>query len=174
MDVIECIKTRKSTKQFSDKPLSDADIQIIVDAARHAPSGMNKQSWHFVVVSNKPWLEKMNKKLADYLHRGENYMCYYGAPVLVIVSANPEFPTSEADCACAIENMYLAANSLGIGACWINQLGKSNCEHIRAELTEAGVPEKDMVYGCCALGYPPEGYHRETVKRVDGTIKYFK
>ena len=174
MDAIKCIMTRKSTKKFSDKSLSDGDVQTILDAARYAPSGMNRQSWHFVAVSNKPWLAKVTKKLGIFLERGEDYVCYYGAPVLVIVSANPEYSTSEADCACAVENMYLAANALGIGACWINQLGKSNCEHIRGELTEAGIPPSDTVYACCALGYPFGGYDRAQPPRAENTVKYFK
>lgn len=62
------------------------------------------------------------------------------------------------DCACAIENMFLAACSLGIGSCWINQLG-TTCDdpQVRELLTELGVPENHKVYGCVALGYKAEG-----------------
>lgn len=173
MDAIECIMTRKSVKSFSDKMPSKTDLQTILDAARHAPSGMNKQTWRFSVVSNKLWLKAVTKKLGEYLGRGSDYCCYYNAPVLVIVSASPEHNTSEADCACAIENMYLAANALGLGACWINQLGKANCSVIREELTTVGVPTDNLVYGCIALGYPADGYFRPVRVPLDGTVTYF-
>ena len=59
------------------------------------------------------------------------------------------------DCACAIENMFLAAQSLGIGSCWINQLG-TTCDdpEVREFITALGVPANHKVYGCVALGYP--------------------
>lgn len=172
--VIECIKSRRSTKSFSAVMPKQTLLGAVVDTARYAPSGMNRQSWHFTVVTNKPWLQKVTKKLGVHLGRGENYCCYYNAPALVIVSASEEFPTSEADCACAIENMYIAAVSLNLGACWINQLGKSNCPVIRDELTEAGVPETDLVYGCIALGYPVDGYTPKEKILAENTVKYFK
>ena len=58
------------------------------------------------------------------------------------------------DCACAIENMFLAAHSLGIGSCWINQLG-TTCDdpEVREFISSLGVPENNKVYGCVALGY---------------------
>ena len=75
------------------------------------------------------------------------------------------------DCACAIENMFLAATSLGIASCWINQLG-TTCDdpEVRAYLTSLGVPENHKVYGCVALGYKAEGalLKEKTVKA--GTI----
>lgn len=165
------MKARKSTKSFSDRMPDSGDIEKIVGSALYAPSGMNKQSWHFTVVTNKAWLEKL---AASVRSRLGHECCYYHAPVLVIASADPQYRTSEADCACAIENMYLAATALGVGACWINQLGKDNCPPIRALLTEAGIPESDMVYGAVALGYPPEGYDRPCKTIADGRIKYYQ
>ena len=77
------------------------------------------------------------------------------------------------DCACAIENMFLAATSLGIASCWINQLG-TTCDdpEVRAYLTSLGVPENHKVYGCVALGYKAEGalLKEKTVKAGTTTI----
>ena len=65
------------------------------------------------------------------------------------------YAPSGMDCACAIENMFLAAQSLGIGSCWINQLG-TTCDdpEVREFITALGVPANHKVYGCVALGYP--------------------
>ena len=77
-------------------------------------------------------------------------------PTLVIVSNEPTQWWAAMDCACALENIFLAAKSLGIGSCWINQLGQT-CDDpdVRAFLTKLGVPESHKVYGCAALGYAP-------------------
>lgn len=174
MEVFECIKSRKSTKKFTGEMPPAADIEKIVEAAVYAPSGMNRQSWHFTVVTNKAWLDRLAVSVRENQGRAEGYCCHYGAPVLVIISADPSFHTSEADCACAAENMYLAATALGVGACWINQLGKGNCPPLRPLLNEAGVPETDTVYAAIALGYPPAGYDRPVKEIVPGVIKYFK
>lgn len=133
-------------------------------------------------VCNTVKLEELNERIkgafakSDDKHlreRGhsETYCCYYHAPTLVIVSNEPKQWWAGMDCACAIENMFLAATSLGIASCWINQLG-TTCDdpEVRAYLTSLGVPENHKVYGCVALGYKAEGalLKEKTVKA--GTI----
>lgn len=92
-------------------------------------------------------------------------------PSLVIVSNDPTQWWAGMDCACAIENMFLAARSLGIGSCWINQLG-TTCDdpEVRAYLTSLGVPENHKVYGCVALGYQAEGVSLKEKTVKEGTI----
>ena len=70
----------------------------------------------------KGLLQKRRFSFAGTWH-SKTYCCYYHAPTLVIVSNEPTQWWAGMDCACAIENMFLAAQSLGIGSCWINQLG---------------------------------------------------
>ncbi len=165
MDAIECIMTRRSCRSFKPDMPTDEEINVVLEAARYAPSGMSRQTWHFVVVRNVGWLDRMNERVFSIVNAqskesnldrngSKGYSCNYHSPVFIIVSADPQYGTSEDDCACALENMFLAAHAIGLGACWINQLGKGNCELLRDLLTEAGVPETDKVYGCCALGYP--------------------
>ena len=167
MEAIECIMTRRSVRNFKPDMPTDEEIKTVVEAARYAPSGMGRQTWHFVVVRNKDWLDRMNERVYSYVadvsktsnldrNGAKGYSCNYHSPVFIIVSADPQYGTSNDDCACALENMFLAAHAIGLATCWINQLGKEYCENIRDLLTEAGVPEGDMVYGCCALGYAGE------------------
>ena len=75
------------------------------------------------------------------------------------------------DCACAMQNIFLAAKSLGIGSCWINQLGQT-CDDpdVRAFLMKLGVPENHRVYGCAALGYAPEGAPMKDKNLAEGTV----
>lgn len=165
MDAIECIMTRRTTRSFKPDMPTDEEIGMVVEAARYAPSGMSRQTWHFTVIRNAGWLQRMNERVYSYVNaesKGNNldrngakgYSCNYHSPVFIVISADPQYATSRDDCACAAENMFLAAHAIGLGACWINQLGRENCEKVRDLLTEAGVPETDTVYACCALGYP--------------------
>ena len=77
-----------------------------------------------------------------------------------------------ADSAAAIENMLLAAASLGIGSCWINQLSYTcDAPEVRAYLKRLGVPTVHKVYGCAALGYNG-GKEPAAHPRKEGLVSY--
>ncbi|MCB5172642.1 nitroreductase family protein [Bacteroides fragilis] len=169
-EVLETIKARRSVRAYDRKQIPADDLNAILEAGAYAPSGMHYETWHFTAVRNTVKLEELNERIkgafakSDDKHlreRGhsETYCCYYHAPTLVIVSNEPKQWWAGMDCACAIENMFLAATSLGIASCWINQLG-TTCDdpEVRAYLTSLGVPENHKVYGCVALGYKGEFY----------------
>ncbi len=173
---IETIKKRRSVRSYSDKQLNESDLNEILQAAVHAPSGMNYQTWHFTAILNSEKLAELNRLIKQAFaksdeprlqERGNNpdYCCYYNAPALVIVSNDPAQWWAPMDCACAIENMFLAATSLEISSCWINQLGTTcDDEEVRSFITSLGVPEHHKVYGCVALGYAsPETRLKEKV-----------
>src|SRR5450756_2577324 len=85
----------------------------------------------------------------------DDYSFHYHAPTLVVVTNRKTYPNAMADCACALENMQLAAHSLGLGSCWINQLTWFGEEPaIRTVLDRLGVPEDEKVFGALAIGYP--------------------
>ena len=75
------------------------------------------------------------------------------------------------DCACAMENIFLTATSLGLASCWINQLG-TTCDdpEVRTFITSLGVPENHKVFGCVALGYADEKAVLKEKVIKDGTI----
>ena len=80
---------------------------------------------------------------------------FYEPAALVLAANDRESRHGEADCTCAMENILLAAHALGLGAVWIDQLrGNSDVPGIRALLTRFGLPEKDIVWGTVAMGYP--------------------
>lgn len=156
-EVLENIKARRSVRAYTDRQVSEEDLQAILEAATFAPSGMHLETWHFTAIQN-----------AD-----KTYCCYYHAPTLVIVSNEPTQWWAGMDCACAIENMFLAAHSLGIGSCWINQLG-TTCDdpEVRELITSLGVPKDHKVYGCVALGYadPKISMREKAVKAGTVTV----
>lgn len=183
-EVLETIKLRRSVRAYDAKQVSDEDLQAILEAATYAPSGMHYESWHFTAIQNASVLEELNNRIKGAFAKSEDkhlqerghsqtYCCYYHAPTLVIVSNEPTQWWAPMDCACAIENMFIAAQSLGIGSCWINQLG-TTCDdpQVREFITSLGVPDNHKVYGCVALGYKAEGapMKEKTVKAGTVTI----
>lgn len=153
MDAIINIMTRRSVRSFDKRSITKDELKLITDAAKCAPSGMNKQLWHFSVIQNKDVLKRLASATSKAMSLGDSYD-FYSPDTLIIASNERSNPHGAEDCACALENIFLAANSLGIGSVWINQL-RHVCdeESVRAMLNEIGVPGSHVVYGCAALGY---------------------
>ena len=174
MEALEAILTRRSTRNYKLEAVEQEKLDKILDAARQAPSGGNNQTNHFFVIRNKETLQKlaeMAEKAFSEMEIEENmykslkhsvlaskkggYVFHYNAPVLIAVANREDYGNNMADCACAIENMMVAANALDLGSCWINQLKWLNQDpEIVAYLREMGMKEYERVYGAVAIGYP--------------------
>lgn len=150
--IIEAIKTRRSVRAFADKPISDEELLAIADAGSFAPSGMNRQTWQFTIVNNQEKIAALAAAISEVIDRaGYNF---YKPAALIIPSNDAESPWGRDDNACALQNIFLAAHSLGIGSVWINQL-RDICDNpkIRPLLRDLGIPDNHIVYGLAALGY---------------------
>ncbi len=164
--VLENIKTRRSIRAFTDQKVEKELLEELIDAARYAPSGLNRQTWKFTVVQNPQMLEKLAKVIRETLNRGEDY-CFYHANVMIIVSNDRDNFLGAPDSACALENIFLAAHSLGLGSVWINQLNDVyDVPEVRAVLDELNMPKNHAVYGMAAIGYPDEA-GRPANKKTD-------
>ena len=146
----------------------------ILEAARQAPSGGNNQTNHFLVIRNPEVLRKLalmaeeafagmeitedtykSLKNSIVLSKKGGYVFYYNAPVMIVVANRNDYGNNIADCACAIENMMVAANALDLGSCWINQLKWLNEDPgIVDYLHTLGIKEDERVYGSVIIGYP--------------------
>jgi nitroreductase len=82
------------------------------------------------------------------------------------------FPVVVADCSLALGTMFRTVRALGIGSCWINQLGRS-CDEpgFRAFLTQLGVPPQNQIYGCGAFGFAA-GDAPKAPPRKEGRVLY--
>jgi nitroreductase len=115
MTLIELMKTRRSIRSFLPKSVRDEDIAEILDAARLAPSGGNRQRWKFIYVK-EPQVLRVVKNCSPGF--------YGNAPVAIIIGLEGEANTSSStvgilDVGFAAENILLAAYSLGLGGCAI-------------------------------------------------------
>ncbi|MDF2944189.1 MAG: nitroreductase [Herbinix sp.] len=164
-EVIQNILTRRSVRSFKEEQISDENLNILLEVAKYAPSGMGRQGWHFTVVQNKDKMEKLisiikeqmlNSSEERFKKMGGNpdFNPFYNAPTVIITAYDKTAATIEADCAVALENIFLAAHSLHISSCWIHILAYfGNDPKVRSVLTEFGVPEDYVVSGSAVLGY---------------------
>lgn len=150
--VIENILTRRSIRSFIDKEIPQDELDQILKAAIYAPSGMNRQTWQFTVIKNKSKIKQLAKIVGEQLNRTDYN--FYNPSILIIPSNIKESIWGKEDNACALENIFLAAHSFGIGSVWINQLQDiSDNINVRKFLKEIGIPDNHIIYGAAALGY---------------------
>ncbi|WP_238885013.1 nitroreductase [Clostridium sp. YIM B02551] len=192
-EVIENILSRRSIRKYLEDQISDEDLSIILEAAKHAPSGGNSQTWHFTVLQNKEKLMELNKyvraafeklevnentyrsiRSGKVAAKNEAYSFYYNAPTLIIVTNERNYGNAMADSACAIENMLLASNALNLGSCYVNQLTWfGDDKDLRKLLIELGVPETHKVWGAIIVGYR-DGDMPKAAKRKENTVTIIK
>ena len=174
MNTYESIITRRSTRKYLDKEVSQELLEKIIETGRYAPSGGNSQSNHFLVIQNKQIIDhlvKMVERAFSQMEITENmyrslqnsinlskkggYVFCYNAPVLIIVANKKDYGNNQADCALALENMMLEANELDLGSCYINQLKWLNEDQkILSYLQSLGMNEDERFYGSLIVGYP--------------------
>lgn len=128
-EILETIKSRRSVRSFSDKQIKDNELQTVLEAAQYAPTA-GAQSWQFIVVQKEELISELSnasKEIAKKhevefirgLANNQEFNAFYNAPTVIIVCGD-ENPWASADCAAATQNILLAAESLGLAACWIN------------------------------------------------------
>jgi len=153
-DILELIKARRNVKSFLPKFVSWENVSRVIDAARHAPSCGNIQNWKFIVVL-KP---DQKQQLAEAAH--EQYEIAQAA-ALIVVCAEPEKAEryygargkdlySIQNCAAAVENMLLEAQSLGLATCWVGAFNEDKVKEL------LGIPPEISAQAIVALGHAKE------------------
>jgi len=153
MEFIEVIKGRRSIRKFKDQPVEKELIGQLLDAAQMAPSAGNLQARDFIVILDKTTKQKLAKAAM-----GQSFI--EQAPVAIVVIANIERSSriyrsrgelyAIQDASAGIENMLLAAHSLGLGTCWVGAFDEEKVTEL------LGIPNKTKPVAVIPLGYPDE------------------
>jgi nitroreductase len=182
-EIIQNILSRRSVRSFTQEQISDENLNLLLEAAKYAPSGMGQQGWHFTVVQNKEKIDSLISVVKELMqHSSEErfkkmsgnpeFNPFYNAPTVIITSYDKSAATVEANCAVALENIFLAAQSLNISSCWIHILAYFGKDpKVRSILTEFGVPEDYEVSGSAALGYSDKPLPA-AAPRKEGTVNF--
>ena len=143
---------RRSIRQYTDAPVSDADMEKLLHAAMQAPSAGNQQPWEFVVLRDK---ETMLKILA--FHEYSNPLKTADCAIVVCgkqAKMEQMRPYMAQDCAAATQNILLEATHLGLGAVWMGVYPEEKRVDGVRELLSA--PEDIIPFCIIALGHPAE------------------
>ncbi len=169
MNIYELIVQRRTIRRFQPRQLSEALLTRMVNAGRLAPSAANLQPLEFLVVTERPQLDRVfaTLKWAGYIApagdppEGARPVAY----IIVLINTEIRPQHGEVDAAAAIENMILTALGEGVGSCW---LGAIDRDQLRALFN---IPAKYQINAVLALGYPAESPVLEDM--VD-SVKYWK
>ena len=144
MDVYQCIRSRLTVREFKADPVPERVIRRMLQAARWSPSARNRQPWNFIVIRNREALAQIGDMASSGGFIG-------GAPLAVAVvmdrGGRPEF-----DAGRSLQQMELAAWSLGVGGCVAGVRGEEN-DKVK-ELLE--IPEDKDLVAMVAFGYPTD------------------
>ncbi|MDR0917432.1 MAG: nitroreductase family protein [Oscillospiraceae bacterium] len=171
-EILRTIRARRSTRRFTGEQITPEQLDALLEAAIWAPSGGNNQSWLFTAIQSADILAKLNDVvregfgryvpdddypgkhgMREYAKR-EDFNFHHHAPTLIIASNKPNYENAMADCALALENIFLAAQSLGLGSCYINQLHWLRDDiGVREFLAELGVPREHTICSSAAIGF---------------------
>lgn len=144
--VFENVITRRSVRKYSDKPISDKDLDLIIEAGRWAPSGANAQPWRFVIVRDRALIEAVGEVCYYALFRSR-HVAEANAVIIILGDPSAGSATYVQDCTIAGTNMTLMAHALGIGSCWI---GAFEDDTVRKILS---IPEGMKITALISFGY---------------------
>ena len=175
-ETVEVILKRRSVREYKPDMIAEAELKAIVEAGLFAPSAKNKQNWHFTVITNKEKIEEMNQLALDGMVRlgiekEAGFHVFYHAPVVIVISSKIE-GYSEINAGCAVENMAIAAKSMGIGSCIIGETRYMYHQTIKADINRVlKIPENYEHDISICFGYP-DGAEEEAKPRKENIVDY--
>lgn len=147
---------RRSVREFTDQPIDNRILDMILKTGYYAPSGHNMQTWKFTVLKSQDKIKQLKEiTRAKAKEKKVHFYGFENPQILILVSNDRRNKDGIQDASCAAENMMLAAQSYGIGSVWLNPL-MTLCDEpeIRELLDSYQLPEQHIVWAAVALGYP--------------------
>ena len=152
-EVLKTIKLRRSVRTYKPDAVPPELLQAVLEAGTYAPTGRGRQSPTIIAITTEKYRKEIARLNAEVM--GQNTDPYYGAPVVILVLAEGTATTFVEDGSCVLENMMLAAASLGLGSVWVHREREIfDSEQGKKLLLEWGLPETLRGVGAIALGYP--------------------
>ena len=152
--MLETIMTRTSIRQYTDQPVEKEKIEAMLRAGMAAPTAVNAQPWHFVVVSDKA-------KLGELAAANPRAGMLKSAPLAIVVCGDMTKAMEDKgrqfwiqDCSAATENILLAAHAQGLGAVWTALYPME--ERMQPVSEALKLPDTLIPLCTVVIGYPAE------------------
>jgi len=157
---------RRSIRKYKNNRVEEEKILILLKSAMYAPSAVNCQPWHFIVIDDRMIMKKIME-----IHTSSRML--ETASHVIVVCGDEKLHHGPgywiADCGAATQNILLAAEALGLGSCWVGSYPRENRMTAFKELF--GLPDNVQVFALVAIGYPdqikgkPERFKPERIYR---------
>ena len=182
-ETIQTMLNRRSVRAYESGQIRDEELAALLRCALYAPTSSNCQSTRFLVIQDAERLARLNGVICRELAsreeregqvmnvgiraaRKEGFNFFYGAPTLITAVAPRDYDNSMANCAAGLENILLAASSLGLGACWSNQAHwLTAVPAVREVFEELGLQAGEDIFGSVEVGYPKHLSVRERPRK---------
>jgi nitroreductase len=155
MEFSDVIQKRYSVRGYKPDPVEDKTLHQVLEAARLAPTGSNRQAFQLVVVHTKGREEEMKR-----IYRGD---WFAQAPIVICACAAPDY---KLNVGIVMDHLILAATDLGLGTCWI---GAFDRDAVRDVL---GLPEDVYPIIMATLGYPADEPRAKKRKELSELVRY--
>ena len=152
--VLSLLQKRRSIRQFHDRPIEEEKIEKLVEALLRSPSSRGFNPWDFIVVDDRELIRKLSRSKAH----GSEFLAR--APLAVVLTGSPQ--RSDVwieDCSIASIILQLAAESLGLGSCWVqirlrlHRDGRTSEDYLKSALN---LPDGQRILAVVGIGYPAE------------------
>jgi nitroreductase len=209
-ETINTILGRRSCLAYSDRKITDEEVETLYRAAAYAPTSGGRQPWHFTFIRDEKLLDEfaswskevlfeiLQKKFPDLMNAKEGDVVdthdgrapkiapkpfnredgprkfRFNAPMIAIVSGNKKLSGNYyIDCCLATENMYIAAESLGMKSLWWGTIVQDAIyfEKAKPRLGEL-IPEGYDVVSVSLVGYPEENF--EEIRRPGRKVGFVR
>lgn len=155
MDAIEAILTRRSVRSYTDQPVSEDTIQLLLEAAVSAPSAGNQQPWQFIVITDREILRSIPTvhPYAAMLNQ---------APLAIAVCGDLSRERFHGfwaqDCSAATQNILLAARASGLGAVWLGVYPLE--DRVKGLQKLLDMPDSVIPLSLISIGFPTSEQRR--------------
>ena len=172
MNFLDLAKKRYSVRKFTKQIPEREKLMKVLEAGRIAPSAVNYQPWHFVVITKKAALEN----IYPVYHR----KWFNAAPVIIVICGDHDKSWKrsdgkdfcDVDVAIAVDHMTLEATSLGLGTCWVCNFDKQEC------IEALNLPDNIEPIAILPLGYPADevdaNRHETKRKKIEEIVHWQK
>ncbi|MBN1109782.1 MAG: nitroreductase family protein [Methanomassiliicoccales archaeon] len=159
MNIEKAIRDRRSIRRFRRGKLSYKALDRVLEAARLAPSGANRQPWELVVITDRSRLEGLVPICKDQAFIAD-------CAAFVVGVDDPTQKWAKVDLSIALDHISLMAMEEGMGTCWIGAFdGERLNEYVQ-------LPEDKVITVCMALGFPDERPPASGRKRAEELISW--
>jgi len=179
-------RNRRSIRRYTEAPVSRETILRILEVGRWAPSASNSQPWEWILVTDREKITKIGKILSDYItfvrQKNPKYPVHnvdylQEVPLLIIVAADERVKNAwtperanhflQVSMGAAIQNVLLAATSLGLGSVWISGVSEPNTQKKIKEVLD--IPNHVSLFACIPIGHsknPPRRRYRRPLEET--------